>query len=107
MFDKAGIDRTEIYSQTNARNRDVHTTWYKINTDSGSIRDDSSAQERLKVYDMDRETIEDELIDYLDVKRTTEGFIACGYGKRKARKLADETIALLAKKALRKEDSST
>lgn len=101
MFDKAGIARKEIFDQTNARNRDVHTTSYKINTDHSNI-DTDGAHQRLSLFDKERETIETELIDYLDLKRLTEDFMALGYSAKRARREAEQTLALLARKCPRR-----
>lgn len=102
MFDKADIARKEIFDQTNARNRDIHTTSYKINADQGRLYEDHNDKERLSIFDLERDTIETELIDYLDLKRLTEDLMACGYGRKKARKEAEATLALLARKCPRR-----
>jgi len=96
MFDKAGVPRTEIYNQTNSRNRDVHTKFFKINADSGYVKEDDSKQS-LSVFDKERENIENELIECVDYRRFYEQFREAGYGKtasrREALRMIDELNA--------------
>lgn len=78
LFDKAGVPRTEIFDQTNARNRDIHTTGYKINAEVNPY-DAKDNYQRPSLFDLDRPSTEDPLIDYLDFKNLVEKLMSEGY----------------------------
>jgi hypothetical protein len=81
MFDKAGIPRKEIFDQTNARNRDIYTTNYHI-YDSEKNSDNANLD---SVFDINRESYEEELTDYLDYKKIYDTYIKAGFDEDEAR----------------------
>lgn len=83
MFDKAGIPRKEVFDATNARNRDVHTTNYRINSDTTDVTEDST-----NLFDLDREGYEGELCDLIDFNRLVEKYVKEGNSSEKARIMA-------------------
>jgi hypothetical protein len=97
MFDKQGIPRTEIFQQTNERTRDIYTTNYRINESGNTERgyeSENGENTRSNLFDRDRETIEEELIEYVDLKILTDEYIKRGYNKKEARELALEELKL-------------
>lgn len=89
LFDKAGVPRKEIFDTTNARNRDVHTVWYKINEAEARVgREEDDPDTKKTLFDLDRESYDNELIDYLDFKKAVAKYIAAGCDEEEARSKA-------------------
>lgn len=97
--------RKEIYDQTNARNRDVHTVHYKIydrdqpnrgqdneNASSGGVNTTDS------IFDvnrrMDYNYFEEASIDYFDFKRLVEQYLETGMDEEEARAKALSDLGL-------------
>lgn len=91
MFDKAGIPRKEIYDQYNARCRDIHATGYRLNSDTTDVTLDPNG-ETTNLFDHDRETIEPELIEYLDFNKLVEMYKKMGHGEAEAKALAHRDV---------------
>lgn len=81
MFDKAGIPRKEIFDQTNARNRDIYTTGYHIHETEKT----SENMNLDSIFDLNRESYEEELTEYLDYKKIYDTYINAGFDEDEAR----------------------
>lgn len=90
MFDKAGIARKEIFDQTNARNRDIYTTGYHVHD-----YQKMEGNEHLdSIFDLDRESHEEELLNYLAFKKLVEDYMKAGMEEEEARNKAIEDLEL-------------
>jgi len=91
MFDKAGIPRKEIFDATNARNRDIHTPHYRINSDTTDVSLDESGNSK-NLFDLDREGYENELIEYYDFMKLVKKYMEQGHNEEAARTLASTDL---------------
>lgn len=90
MFDKAGIARKEIFDQTNARNRDIYTTNYHVH----DYQKKEGNEHLDSIFDLDRESYEQELLDYIAFKRLVEDYMNAGLDEEEARNKALEDLEL-------------
>lgn len=90
MFDKAGIARKEIFDQTNARNRDIYTTNYHVH----DYQKKEGNEHLDSIFDLDRESYEHELLDYITFKRLVEDYMKAGLDEEEARNKALEDLEL-------------
>lgn len=93
MFDKAGIPRKETYNATNARNRDIHATGYRINSDTTDITLNANG-ESTNLFDRNRESIEPAMIEWLDFNQRVEMYKKLGHEEAEAKAMATQDVCL-------------
>lgn len=86
---KSKKKRKAIYDLTNARNRDMYTTNYRIYDPQAKVGE----EENLKLLiDKDREGYEDELTYWIDYKKLYNKYIELGFSPETAKLNAEEDL---------------